>query len=52
VAYHLAVFLPISVLGLWSLSRAHLHLADLKTAAGGGEAAGSAAAAVLGGNQP
>lgn len=33
VAYHLAVFLPISVLGLWSLSRAHLHLADLKSGA-------------------
>lgn len=30
VAYHLAVFLPISLLGLWSLSRAHLHLADLR----------------------
>ncbi len=29
VAYHIAVFLPISALGLWSLSRAHLHLADL-----------------------
>jgi uncharacterized protein (TIRG00374 family) len=32
VAYHLAVFLPISGLGLWSLSRAHLHIADLRTA--------------------
>ncbi len=31
VAYHIAVFLPISALGLWSLSRAHLHLADLKS---------------------
>ncbi len=30
VAYHLAVFVPISVLGLWSLSRAHWHLADLR----------------------
>lgn len=30
VAYHLAVFVPISLLGLWSLSRAHLHLADLR----------------------
>lgn len=37
VAYHLAVFLPITVLGLWSLSRAHLHLAELKTAAGAGD---------------
>ena len=39
VAYHIAVFLPISVLGLWSLSRAHLHLADLKAAAAAPEAA-------------
>lgn len=30
VAYHIAVFIPISALGLWSLSRAHLHLADLR----------------------
>lgn len=36
VAYHIAVFLPISALGLWSLSRAHLHLADLKQAAATG----------------
>ena len=46
VAYHLAVFLPITALGLWSLSRAHLHLAELKvgeTAAA--DAAGAAAAA-------
>lgn len=40
VAYHIAVYVPISVLGLWSLSRAHLHLADLKTA--GAEGAGGA----------
>lgn len=32
VAYHILVFLPITALGLWSLSRAHLHLADLKAA--------------------
>jgi uncharacterized protein (TIRG00374 family) len=32
VAYHVAVFLPISALGLWSLARAHLHLAELKSA--------------------
>lgn len=31
VAYHLAAFLPITLLGLWSLSRAHLHMADLRT---------------------
>lgn len=30
VAYHVAAFIPISVLGLWSLSRAHLHMADLR----------------------
>jgi uncharacterized protein (TIRG00374 family) len=28
--FHLGGFIPITVLGLWSLSRAHLHLADLK----------------------
>jgi uncharacterized protein (TIRG00374 family) len=30
VAYHLGTFVPITVLGLWSLSRAHLQLADLQ----------------------
>lgn len=30
VAYHIGTFIPISILGLWSLSRAHLHLADLR----------------------
>jgi uncharacterized protein (TIRG00374 family) len=30
VGYHFATFIPISLLGLWSLSRAHLHLADLR----------------------
>ncbi|MBI4502540.1 MAG: flippase-like domain-containing protein [Gemmatimonadetes bacterium] len=30
VAYHLGTFVPISLLGLWSLSRSHLHLADFK----------------------
>lgn len=33
VAYHLAAFIPISLLGLWSLSRAHLHMADLRASA-------------------
>ena len=28
VTYHLGTFVPISVLGLWSLSRTHLRLAD------------------------
>jgi uncharacterized protein (TIRG00374 family) len=30
VGFHLAIFLPITLLGLWSLARAQLHLADLK----------------------
>jgi hypothetical protein len=30
VGYHLFTFIPITVLGLFSLSRAHLHLAELK----------------------
>jgi uncharacterized membrane protein YbhN (UPF0104 family) len=30
VAFHLAAFLPITLLGLWSLSRARLHMADLR----------------------
>jgi uncharacterized protein (TIRG00374 family) len=40
VAYHFFTFIPITALGLWSLSRAHLHLADLRAAeagAGGSE---------------
>ncbi len=32
VGYHLFTFIPITLLGLWSLSRAHLHLTDLRTA--------------------
>jgi uncharacterized protein (TIRG00374 family) len=32
VSYHLSTFLPITLLGLWSLSRARLHLADLRAA--------------------
>ncbi len=45
VAYHLAVFVPISALGLWSLSRAHLHMADLDKALMGAGGAGAAAEA-------
>lgn len=30
VTYHLTTFIPITLLGLYSLSRAHLHLADLR----------------------
>jgi uncharacterized membrane protein YbhN (UPF0104 family) len=33
VGYHLLTFLPITVLGLWSLTRARLHLTDLRHAA-------------------
>ena len=33
VAYHIGTFIPISLLGLWSLSRTHLHLADFKRGA-------------------
>ena len=36
VIYHLAAFVPITLLGLWSLSRAHLHLAQIR---GGAEPA-------------
>jgi uncharacterized protein (TIRG00374 family) len=31
VAYHLAAFIPVTLFGLWSLARFHLHLADLRT---------------------
>lgn len=30
VSYHLATFIPITLLGMWSLSRAHLHLSALR----------------------
>jgi uncharacterized membrane protein YbhN (UPF0104 family) len=30
VAYHIGTFIPISIMGLWSLSRSHMHLADLR----------------------
>lgn len=32
LGYHVLTFIPITVLGLWSLARAQLHLADLRTA--------------------
>jgi uncharacterized membrane protein YbhN (UPF0104 family) len=32
LGYHFSTFVPITVLGIWSLSRAHLHLADLRAA--------------------
>jgi uncharacterized membrane protein YbhN (UPF0104 family) len=31
--FHLGGFIPITLLGMWSLSRAHLHLTDLKETA-------------------
>jgi uncharacterized protein (TIRG00374 family) len=30
IGFHLGGFFPITLLGLWSLSRAHMHLADLR----------------------
>jgi uncharacterized protein (TIRG00374 family) len=35
VGYHITTFLPITLLGIWSLSRAHLHLADIRSVADG-----------------
>lgn len=35
VGYHISTFIPITLLGLWSLSRAHLHLVDLRSAEAG-----------------
>lgn len=40
VGYHLATFLPITLLGIWSLSRARMHLTELRQDVGGA-AAGS-----------
>ncbi len=37
VGYHLFTFVPITLIGLWSLSRARLHLTDLRTARPGKE---------------
>ena len=34
LTYHLTTFVPITVLGLWSLSRLHLRLAELRAADG------------------
>lgn len=30
IGYHISTFFPITLLGIWSLSRAHLHLRDLQ----------------------
>jgi uncharacterized protein (TIRG00374 family) len=35
IGFHLAGFFPITALGMWSLSRAHLHLVDLRKRNGG-----------------
>jgi uncharacterized membrane protein YbhN (UPF0104 family) len=32
LTYHLTTFIPITLLGLWSLSRLHLRLRELTTA--------------------
>lgn len=32
VTYHISTFIPITLLGIWSLTRASLHFADLRTA--------------------
>jgi uncharacterized protein (TIRG00374 family) len=37
VAYHLAAFVPISLLGLWSLARAQMHMGDLSRARAEGQ---------------
>ena len=34
IGYHITTFLPITVLGMWSLARARLHLGDLRRAEG------------------
>jgi len=36
LTYHLTTFIPITLLGLWSLSRLHLRLGELRAAARGG----------------
>lgn len=38
LTYHLTTFLPITLLGLWSLSRLHIGLRELRSAARGEEA--------------
>ena len=38
LTYHLTTFVPITLLGLWSLSRLHLRLGELTTAARGSSA--------------
>jgi len=35
IGFHLGGFFPITMLGMWSLSRAHLHLVDLRKRDGG-----------------
>ena len=37
IGVHLGGFIPITLLGLWSLSRAHLHLADLRASEDDGD---------------
>jgi hypothetical protein len=35
LTYHVTTFIPITLLGLWSLSRLHIRLRDLSTATKG-----------------
>ncbi len=35
IGFHIGGFIPITLLGMWSLSRAHLHLVDLRKRDGG-----------------
>jgi uncharacterized protein (TIRG00374 family) len=44
IGYHVTTFLPITLLGMWSLARARLHLADLRGAADDPEAGSTSAA--------
>lgn len=34
IGYHIATFIPITLLGMWSLGRAHLHLGELRRTGG------------------
>jgi hypothetical protein len=43
LTYHLTTFLPITLLGLWSLSRLHLRLGELREGNGGGGGGGAGA---------
>ncbi|MFQ6044982.1 MAG: lysylphosphatidylglycerol synthase transmembrane domain-containing protein [Gemmatimonadales bacterium] len=44
VGYHITTFLPITLLGIWSLGRVHLHFADLRAPEAEGSAGETGAA--------